>query len=78
MEQLLSVVMSCWPLIIVKGVVEDLGVEEICEVGTFLDHLDKIVLEKVGVDVRVLVVDDVSRDHVNGSNLVVIKAHING
>jgi len=64
--------MSRWPLIIVEIVVEDLGVEQICEVGTLLDHLNEIVLEQVGVDVRVLVIDDVSRDHVDGSNLVVL------
>ena len=64
--------MSCWPLIIVEGVVEDFGVEQICEVGTLLDHLNEIVLEQVGVDVRVLVIDDISRDHVDGSNLVVV------
>jgi len=72
MEQLRGVVMSCWPLIIVEVVVEDLGVEQICEVGTLLDHLNEIVLEQVGVDVRVLVIDDISRDHVDGSNLVVV------
>ena len=72
MEQLRGVVMSCWPLIIVEIVVEDLGVEQICEVGTLLDHLNEIVLEQVGVDVRVLVIDDISRDHVDGSNLVVV------
>jgi hypothetical protein len=69
--------MSCWPLIIVECVVEDLRVEQFRKVGTFLDHLDEVVLEQVGVDIRVLVIDDISRDHIDGSNLVVIEAHVN-
>lgn len=51
MEQLISVVMSCWPLIIVKAVVEDLRLEQLFKISTLLDHLDKVVLEEVGEDV---------------------------
>lgn len=51
MEQLISVVMSCWPLIIVKAVVEDLRLEQLFKISTFLDHLDEVVLEEVGEDV---------------------------
>jgi hypothetical protein len=43
--------MSCWPLIIVKAVVEDLRLEQLFKISTFLDHLDEVVLEEVGEDV---------------------------
>lgn len=39
--------MGCGPLIIVEDMVEDLGVEQVSEVGTLLDHHYQVVLEEV-------------------------------
>ena len=45
MDQFASALVSSRPLIIVKGVVEDLGVEEFFKIGAFFDQLHKVVLE---------------------------------
>ena len=70
------VLVSSWPLIKLKCVLQDLGFEEFCKVGTFLDDTYEVVFKKMGVDKRVLVFDDVSDDHVDGSDLVVIDTNI--
>ena len=51
MEQLISIVMSCRPLIVVKAVVKDLRLEQLFKISTLLDHLDEVVLEEVGEDI---------------------------
>ena len=77
MDQFGSVLVGVRPLIIVKGVVEDLWVEEIFKIGAFLDQEDEVVLKEVGVDVWVLVLYHVSDDHIHRSDLVFPNALVN-
>jgi len=58
--------------------VENSGRENFSHCHTFVDELHQVVLEKMGVDVRILILHDIVNHHVDRSNLIVLKRNING
>jgi len=72
-----NVVMSSGPLVEIEGPVEDIGFQKGSHLYFLLEHVYKVVLKQVGVNVVVLIFDDVSHHKVNRPNLVVLKSYIN-
>jgi len=60
----------------VKIVVEDLGVEQGCQLNVLLEQINQVVLEQMTVEVWVLILYDVFDHQWNWSNLVVLKGNV--
>lgn len=69
--------MHSWPLLVVKSVAEDVRVEQISDLYSFLDYGDQVVFEEVRIYVGVLMLDNVVDYLLDCPDLVVLDRSIN-
>ena len=72
----LSIGVSGWPLVIIKGKEEHVTVQERGQRDAFGDDLWEVLGEQEGADVIVLVLDDIVDDRCNSPVLISFKGKI--
>ena len=66
------------PFIEIKGIIQDTGLKEPLQTHLLCEQLIHVVLEEMGKDPGVLVLDNILDHKVNGSDLVVTESYVDG
>jgi len=67
-----------WPFSEINLELQNLRIKEGFHADSFIHELDKVVGEKIGIGVVILVLNDVINHEIDGSDLVIIESLVDG